>query len=493
MADGGTVGKPDQFLPSTGSYFVHNFGCRSNQADGAALEAQLRNAGLRASDCAEQAQVVVVNTCTVTAAADSDARRAIRVLHKKNPACRIVVTGCYAQRAPEELAALEGVALILGNSHKGQLERLLRSGADAQQPAQSFCQQALTAGTFAPLTPATSSNGLLDIGALAHAGDMARILRGDVFAERDVLTAPSFAGNDRARPALKVQDGCDNRCSFCVIPLVRGDSRSQPLGLVLHQMQTLVAAGYPEIVLTGINLGRWGRDLDSGLSFMHLLRALLDQTGVRRLRLSSVEPMDWDDELIALLAHEPRLAQHAHIPLQSASDAVLRRMHRRYRPWHYEQRVERIHRLAPEAAIGADVMVGFPGETDAEFEETRSFVERLPFTYLHVFPYSERPGTETARRADWKPVEAAVTAERSRILRTLIARKNRSFAESFIGKRLSVVTLGAADGAPGQAESDALSSQFLRVRIGSLQAASKLVTVRAEALTADGQLVAQLV
>jgi threonylcarbamoyladenosine tRNA methylthiotransferase MtaB len=203
-------------------------------------------------------------------------------------------------------------------------------------------------------------------------------------------------------------------------------------------------------VLSGINLGRWGRDLSRDLStdpsspaprlrFVDLLHAILERTSVPLLRISSVEPMDWSDELIALAASSPRIAKHAHVPLQSASDRILRRMHRRYRPWHYEDRIQRIHAAMPQAAIGADVMVGFPGETNEDFEQTRSFIERLPFTYLHVFTYSSRPGTPSAQMPEQVPV--VVARERNRVLRELAAEKKRSFQQQFIGQTLSALTL----------------------------------------------------
>ncbi len=237
----------------------------------------------------------------------------------------------------------------------------------------------------------------------------------DIFAHTELLAAPVFdSDNEKTRPNLKVQDGCNNRCSFCVIPFVRGRSRSLPLGEVLRNVDQLVANGYQELVLSGINLGRWGRDLAIGrprARFVDLLQAILERTRVPLLRISSVEPMDWSDELIALAASSPRIAKHAHVPLQSASDRILRMMHRRYRPWHYEDRIQRIHAAMPQAAIGADVMVGFPGESEEDFEQTRAFIERLPFTYLHVFTYSSRPGTPSAQMPAQVPVHRGSRAQ----------------------------------------------------------------------------------
>src|SRR5579859_5050948 len=314
-----------------GSYFVTNFGCRATQADGAAIEQALEARGFERAAEAKAAEVVVLNTCTVTAAADQDARAAIRRVHRENPSCRIVVTGCYAQRAPEELAQLPGVELVVGNSHKHELAALVGR--------QDFVALDSLTGERAQLpTP---------------------IVVGDIFAHTELLAAPVFDAStdaERTRPNLKVQDGCDNRCSFCIIPSVRGQSRSLKRETVLSEVRTLVAAGFREVVLSGINLGRWGNDLERRERFEDLVRAVVEETGVEKLRLSSVEPMDWSDELIALVAREPRIAKHVHAPLQSGSDKVLRAMHRKYRPWHYAQRILKVRAAMPEAAIGADVM-----------------------------------------------------------------------------------------------------------------------------------------
>ena len=229
---------------------------------------------------------------------------------------------------------------------------------------------------------------------------VSQILTGDIFQTRDILTAPvlepdSIASTDRTRPNLKIQDGCHNRCSFCIIPFVRGRSRFIGADDVVAQVRAL-AATYKEVVLSGINLGRWGREPGSTMRLADLLRRIIDETEIERLRLSSVEPMDFTDDLLSLIAGTPRISKHVHAPLQSGSDAILRRMHRKYRPRHYADRVTSARRLMPDAAIGADVMVGFPGETDALFEESRQFIQAMPFTYLHVFTYSERPGTPAA-------------------------------------------------------------------------------------------------
>src|SRR6202043_2102561 len=222
---------------------------------------------------------------------------------------------------------------------------------------------------------------------LAGAPYHGQILVGDIFARQDFLTAPVMdAGADRARPNLKIQDGCNNRCSFCIIPFVRGRSHNSSPDLVVEQVRSL-AGPYREVVLSGINLGRWGREPGSRMRLADLLGRLLAETEIARLRLSSIEPMDFSDDLLARMADSPRIAKHVHAPLQSGSDRVLRRMHRKYRPRHYADRITKARALMPWCAVGADVMTGFPGESDAEFEDSRAFIESLPFTYLHVFTY----------------------------------------------------------------------------------------------------------
>ena len=261
------------------TFYIEQFGCRATQADGAAIERQLRERGYARAQSAESADIVVLNTCTVTAAADAQAREAIRKLHAANPATRVVVTGCYAQRAPEELAALPGVSHVVGNSHKPQIPDLLAGASRG------------TSKNFVP------TENLL-----------APIVTGDIFAQHNVLVAPVLGGEgNHTRPTLKIQDGCNNRCAFCVIPFVRGRSRSLHPQTVIEEIHKLAHSGYKEIVLSGINLGAWGRDLSPRHGFLDLLKQILDETSVERLRLSSVEPLDVTRDLILLDRKSTRL------------------------------------------------------------------------------------------------------------------------------------------------------------------------------------------
>ncbi|PYX87190.1 MAG: tRNA (N(6)-L-threonylcarbamoyladenosine(37)-C(2))-methylthiotransferase MtaB [Acidobacteria bacterium] len=297
----------------------------------------------------------------------------------------------------------------------------------------------------------------------------------DIFAHTELLAAPVFeAANQRTRPNLKVQDGCDNRCSFCVIPYVRGQSRSLKLDDVIHEVDGLVASGYREVVISGINLGRWGRDFQAPLRFEDLVSAILERTALEKLRISSVEPMDWSDELIALVAGSHRIAKHAHVPMQSGSDRVLRGMHRKYRPWHYREKIEKIRSAMPTAAIGADVMVGFPGESDADFEETRGMIEDLPFTYLHVFTYSARPGTPAVHIANQVPVRTA--RDRNRVLRELAAAKKFAFMQSFVGKTVDAITLNVFNGG----YTEALTDNYLKLKLAGRHEANQWIPTRVQ-------------
>jgi threonylcarbamoyladenosine tRNA methylthiotransferase MtaB len=454
------------------SFYIENFGCRATQADGAALESQFLDRGLERARAARDAEIVVLNTCTVTEGADKDARASIRRVRRENPDCRILVTGCYAQRAPEELAALAGVTWVVGNSHKHRAAEIATS-------------------------PDSSSRGFVPLAQLSGnvlAGDSPNnIFVGDIFAHTELLAAPVFeAANERTRPNLKVQDGCDNRCSFCVIPYVRGQSRSLPLERVLTEVRSLVSAGYREVVISGINLGRWGRDLQgsrqhsavriqpTGHRFEELVLAVLQETSLEKLRISSVEPMDWSDKLIEMMATSSRIAKHAHVPLQSASDAVLRRMYRKYRPWHYREKITKIRNAMPSAAIGADVMVGFPGETESEFAETRRMIEDLPFTYLHVFTYSARPGTPAAAQINQVPV--AMARDRNHVLREIAAAKRASFMQEQVGRVVEAITLRSADDAEF---TEALTDNYLKMKIPGRLESNRWIEARVERAGVD--------
>ncbi|HXR97090.1 MAG TPA: MiaB/RimO family radical SAM methylthiotransferase [Terriglobales bacterium] len=384
------------------AFHIINFGCRANQADGAALARELAARGWQATGDRGAAETLVLNTCTVTAAADAEARLALRRLRREHPEARIVVAGCYARRAPLEVAALAGVTSVLP---------ILSADAIAE----------LGGGRAAPATPPP-----------------ARVA---------------------TRPTVRVQDGCHRRCAYCIVPFVRGASRSLPLGRVLEEIQSLVAAGAQEVVISGTNLGQWGRDLDHRFRLGDLIGSILGQTKLPRLRLSSVEPADWSGELTALMASEPRLARHAHLPLQSGCDATLRRMRRPYTAEQYAEKLLRLRGAVPDAGIGADVMVGFPGETDLEFEQSLARVRTLPLSYAHIFRFSSRAGTEAAAFAN--PVPAAVAQERARAMRQAVAANRAAFLATQAGQRLKALTLVARR----EGETPALTGNFLQIAL----------------------------
>src|SRR5271154_469179 len=432
------------------TFSIENFGCRATEADTAALRRELLAGGLTQSAEHASADVVVLNTCTVTAAADSQAREAVRKIHRANPQARIVVTGCYAQRAPEELAVIQGVAWVIGNSHQAEIPEIVR-GLGARGATTDFVSVAE-----------------LEDDPMSLARGPAKILTGDIFAQSTVQIAPAtLMAGDRTRPILKIQDGCNNRCSYCVIPLVRGRSRSLPPDDVIREVRMLGAAGAKEIVLSGINLGSYGRDLVPRVALADVVQRILAETGLEQLRFSSIEPQDVTEDFVALVGSSDRLARHFHIPLQSGSDRILRAMHRWYRTEHYAERLNLIRRLLPDAAIGADVIVGFPGETDADFRATFEFIERLSFTYLHVFSFSTRPGTAAAALGDAIPLQTI--RERARAARELAQRKSAAFRASLSGNTMRALTLARG----GDNWTEALTGNYLKARVAGRHPANQ--------------------
>jgi threonylcarbamoyladenosine tRNA methylthiotransferase MtaB len=460
------------------TFFIEQFGCRATQADAAAIERQLVERGYAISPDANSADVIVVNTCTVTAAADLQARQSIRTIHRQNPAARVIVTGCYAQRAPEELAALEGVSWVVGNSHKPEIPRLIQEMEQEigdeiwRELPREMTRVSSTAPRqgFVPLSTIAGETLLLECGA-------ARILTGDIREQRELLVAPVEGGEaGHTRPVLKIQDGCNKRCSYCVIPQVRGRSRSLAPRSVIEEIRKLCEGGAREVVLSGIDLGNYGRDLAPRAVLGDLLRRILDETPVERLRVSSVEPMDITEDLIAIFAASERMARHVHMPLQSGSDRILAAMHRWYRAEHYARHAELAREWLPDAAIGADVIAGFPGETEADHEATLSFIERLPLTYLHVFSFSSRPGTAAAEFQ--KQVPEQVIARRARELRVLGEKKKSAFQLAQSGHTMRVLTLNRSGKDASGQWTRALSSNYLDARVSGVWPANQFLDVR---------------
>ncbi len=440
------------------TFSIHNFGCRATQADADAIEGALVSRGYHRLATDDLANLVVLNTCTVTAAADAQTRDAIRKIHRANPLARIVVTGCYAQRAPEELASIPGVSWVVGNSHQAEIPRIAGEEfvpALANAAIAAALRTAPSQGNFYPLSR-------LDSDPLSIEPAPAKILTGNIFAEVSIsLGAVTGGEGDRTRPILKIQDGCNQRCAYCVIPSVRGRSRSLPPDAVIAEICRLANAGAKEIVLSGINLGSYGRDLEPHAELPGLVGRILSETPLQQLRFSSIEPMDVTQDFVDLVASSERLAPHFHMPLQSAADRVLRSMHRWYRADHYARRLELIHERLPHAAIGADVIVGFPGESAADFQATLAFVAAQPFSYLHVFSYSARPGTAAAQSTE--QVAPAEIRVRARALRALGVEKAAAFrnAQAQLGNTLRGLTLHRR----GDDWTEALSGNYLKMRI----------------------------
>jgi threonylcarbamoyladenosine tRNA methylthiotransferase MtaB len=441
------------------TFFIEQFGCRATQADAAAIERQLVERGYEVSSDARRADVVVVNTCTVTAAADLQARQAIRAIHRDNPAARVIVTGCYAQRAPEEIAVLDGVSWVVGNSHKAEIPTLVEQLRPSMLAESEHTSRRFAREGFVPLSAFRDETPLPVV---SHA--RAEILTGDIRKQTELLMAPVEGGEaGHTRPVLKIQDGCDRSCSYCVIPQVRGKSRSLVPSVVIGEIRGLCERGAREVVLSGIDLGNYGRDLAPRAELGELLRRILDETSVERLRVSSVEPMDVTADLIAIFEANDRMARHFHMPLQSGSDRILRAMHRWYRAEHYARRADLVREHLPQAAIGADVIAGFPGETDGDHQATLALIERLPLTYLHVFSFSARPGTAAAELPDQN--SEPMIDRRAGELRALGEKKKLAFQASQVGTEARALTLNRSGADNGGRWTRALTSNYANLRI----------------------------
>jgi threonylcarbamoyladenosine tRNA methylthiotransferase MtaB len=374
---------------------IATLGCKTNQFESASMIEQFQQGGYCIVPFTEPADIYVVNSCTVTARTDAETRRLIRRARRLNPEARIVATGCYAQVAPGELERMPEVDSVLGNREKRSIAGLVEAGVS---------------------------------------------LVSDIAAE--TVTGPlgleSFAEHTRA--FLQVQNGCDSFCAYCIVPYARGRSRSVPIDEALQGVRNLAANGYQEIVLTGIHLGAYGIDLEPGLSLTELVRRIDVERTVPRLRIGSVEPNELTDELLALMAGSKIVCPHLHLPLQSGSDTVLRRMGRRYTPDFFRDLAARIHQALPHAFIGADVIAGFPGESEDEFAATVQLIRDLPFSDLHVFPYSSRKGTKAAGMTGQIP--GSTIKKRAEILRGIAAGKKAAFLESQAGIELQVLVQG---------------------------------------------------
>ena len=423
------------------------FGCRLNQYDTEAIRTLVgEGGGWETAGPHDAADVYVVNTCSVTARADATARKAIRRINADHPAAKIVVAGCYAQRAPEELAALPGVALVVGAADRARVAELI-DGIDRIEDG----------SPVVAVSPISTAKSFLDV--------------------------PITEMTEHSRAFVKVQEGCNEACTFCIVPQTRGASRSRTPASVLDQVRRLVDAGYVEVVLTGVHLGDYGLDLPGRRRLLpDLVERILGIEGVGRFRLSSIEPASLGDEIIDLMAGSPKFARHFHIPFQSGSDTVLARMRRRYRAGEFADLVTRIGERVPGCGIGTDVICGFPGETDEDFLRTFEHVENLPITYVHAFTYSPRPGSEAERFTGEVP--GGVGKRRTRALKRLSAEKHRRFAERHVGRTVEVLVEPARRG--GGARIGGWTDNYLRVDLGEGEADARLEPVEITGLDGDG-------
>ena len=383
------------------SVAFHTVGCKLNQFETNDIERQFAERGWSAVAFGAPADVVVVNTCTVTGRSDSRCRAALRKARRENPEATVIATGCYAQAQPGAVAGMPEVDLVLGNREKAAVFDHLDE--EGRPRAARIAAAAIGPG-------ATTSFPLVR----------------------------AFSGHTRA--FVKIQDGCDNRCAYCIVPLARGPNRSLPAGDVVAQVAALVDAGYREVVLTGVHLGTWGRELEPRSTLAALLERLVAIPGLGRLRLSSIEPTEFTPELLDLLASSRTICPHLHVPLQSGSAAVLRAMRRPYGPEAFARLIERLAATLPDPALGADVIAGFPGEREEDFDESVRFLRSLPLTYLHVFPFSPRPGTPAASMAGQVPAEER--ERRAGVLRELGREKSREFLERQVGRSVRALIQG---------------------------------------------------
>ncbi len=437
-ADGDRASTAQNLAPVTVAFAT--LGCKLNQYDTTEIQALLEDRGFRTVPFEEPAHLYLINTCTVTARADYSGRQAIRRAVARNPDAVVVVTGCYAQTNPDAVAGIPGVDLVVGTQDKYSLPDLLARLRKHVRP-------------------------LVRVGDVFHARTMPAIpLR---------KFAPGYT-----RAFVKVQDGCQHRCTFCIVPFARGGSRSQPLQIVVDQVARLVAAGYAEVVLTGVDLGHYGWDLSPRLGLAVLVRRLLEVPGLARLRLSSILPAYFTAELIETIVGAPRVCRHLHIPLQSGADRVLRAMRRPYSVRMYRALVERLAGAMPGLGLGTDVITGFPGESPEEFRETEAMVDALPVSYLHVFSYSDRRGTESARLSAPRVPPEEIRRRTTR-LRRLGAAKHLAFRRAHVGREVEVLVLEHRDRDTGALVG--LTDNYLEVRFdGADTLMRRLATVRIE-------------
>ncbi|VFQ45135.1 tRNA (N(6)-L-threonylcarbamoyladenosine(37)-C(2))-methylthiotransferase MtaB [Desulfoluna butyratoxydans] len=429
-------------------YFINTLGCKVNRFESDAVGMALSSRGWQETQQPAAADVCIINTCTVTGKASVESRNHIRQTIRKNPSAKMVVTGCYAQTEAEEIEKIDGVDAVISHTEKHKLPELIIA--------------------------------LYEKGEAHFSEDRNKSCRETEFKGIDV-----DALGTRTRPLLKVQDGCNAFCSYCIVPHTRGRSRSMPMAEAVSRLASLGARGYQEVVLTGIHIGCYGQDLTPPTSFSALLKRLAEEKAVKRVRLSSMEPMEITDEVIDIITGSPFYCDHVHIPLQSGDDTVLSRMKRPYTTERFRELVTRIHALSPSAAIGADVIIGFPGETEEQFENTCAFLESLPLAYLHVFPFSPRAKTPAATfdgRLDKETMK-----HRTARVRAIGQTAKKRFMDAAVGTRAEVLVERERDHHTGLLKG--VTSNYIPVQFeGDDSLMNQLVPVILDSVTPDGHL-----
>ncbi|MGD2149552.1 MAG: tRNA (N(6)-L-threonylcarbamoyladenosine(37)-C(2))-methylthiotransferase MtaB [Desulfobacterales bacterium] len=424
-------------------FSITTLGCKVNQSESDAMAHQLKNSGCYPVHHKEKADLCIINTCTVTQKASMQSRQAVRKAIRSNPGARIIVTGCYAQTEPDEIDKIDGIHHIIGHMDKFKIPDMVLSKEKEPYP---------------------------------------HLIRQNILSEHHFEHTPAAVSGNRTRPFLKIQDGCDSFCTYCIVPYARGRSRSMLIENVLKNIKQLKQAGYHEAVLTGVHLGAYGLDLSPKTDLTELLHRIVDINPIDRVRLSSIEPHELTDDIIELVAKADIFCHHFHIPLQSGDDLILKKMHRPYTRSLFRNQIRKINELLPDAAIGVDTLIGFPGETQKAFENTYSLIDELPVTYLHVFPFSARKGTPASSYQ--QPVDSKTIKVRCKIMRDLGHIKKRDFYKKFTGKTVEILIEDKRDKSTGLLKG--ITSNYIPVHVnGDDNLKNTLVPVKIDSVKID--------
>jgi threonylcarbamoyladenosine tRNA methylthiotransferase MtaB len=431
-------------------FSITTLGCKVNQSESDAMAHQLKNSGWHAAHNKETADLCIINTCTVTQKASMQSRQAVRKAIRSNPGARIIVTGCYAQTEPDEIDNIDGVHHIIGHTDKFKIPDIVLSKGKGPYP---------------------------------------HLIRQNIISKHHFEQAPAAVSGNRTRPFLKIQDGCDSFCTYCIVPYARGRSRSMPIENVLENITQLKQAGYHEVVLTGVHLGAYGLDLSPKTDLTELLHRICESNSIDRVRLSSIEPHELTDDIIRLVAKSDIFCHHFHIPLQSGDDLILKKMHRPYTRSLFRNQILKINELLPDAAIGLDTLIGFPGETQKAFENTYSLIDELPVTYLHVFPFSARKNTPASSYP--QPVDSKTIKARCKKMRSLGHLKKEGFYKKFTGKPVEILIEDKRDRSTGLLKG--ITSNYIPVHVnGDDNLKNTLVQVRIDKVKSDKKVLGAL-